>query len=97
VELDRGLIEVPLHHVQVELVPGHRAAFYVTANAPGRVVEGIFVSVKDISARDRWLLLALAGMGVQVKGWHVAPGCVCQEMKRCLSCAGTLRRVRLLS
>ena len=54
-----------MHHVQVEMVPGHRAAFYVNANAPSRAVEGIFVSVKIAQLATA---TALAGMGGTSEG-----------------------------
>ena len=68
-DLDRRLLELPLHHIEVEVVPDHCSTFYITTNTPDRTVGGIFVSVKDELARDRWLRV-LAAMEVRVKGLH---------------------------
>ena len=67
---DRQLLEMPLHHIQVELVPGHDNKFHLTM--PNRAVDGIFAAVTNRAARDRWLF-ALSAMQVKVKDWHPAP------------------------
>ena len=100
-ELDHRVLDIPLHHVKVVLVPDHCNTFCLTANTPERAEEGIFVLVKDSSARDRWLS-ALAAMKVQVEGpGHLAPGLpdLRQELafRRRLSCTGTLPLVCWLS
>jgi hypothetical protein len=96
-ELDRRLLEMPLHHILVELVPGHDNMFHVTANLPDRAVDGIYVTVKDRGARDRWLS-ALSAMQVKVKDWRPAPGMAREwKMERPLANTGTLPLVRWLS
>jgi hypothetical protein len=95
-ELDRRLLELPLHHAQVEVVPGHSSTFYVTANTPDRAVDGIYVSVRDGLARDRWLW-ALAAMEVKVKGLHLVPGLSARETEPWFLDAGAWPLVRWLS
>ena len=95
-ELDRRLLELPLHHAQVEVVPDHCSTFYVTANTPGRVVLGIYVSVRDGPARDRWLW-ALAAMEVKVKGLHLVPTLSARETEPWFHDAGARPLVRWLS
>ena len=95
-ELDRRLLELPLHHAQVEVVPDHCSAFYVTANKPGRVVVGIYVSVRDGLARDRWLW-ELAAMEVKVKGLHLVPRLSARETEPWFLDAGAWPLVRWLS
>ena len=95
-ELDRRLLELPLHHAQVEVVPDHCSTFYITANTPDRAVEGIYVSVRDGLAHDRWLW-ALAAMGVKVKGLYLVPGLSAQETEPWFLDAGARPLVRWLS
>ena len=95
-ELDRRLLELPLHHVQVEVVPDHCNTFYITANTPDRAVEGIFASVKGKLARDRWLW-ALAAMEVKVEGLHLVPELSARETEPWFLDAGAWPLVHWLS
>ena len=95
-ELDSRLLELPLHHALVEVVPDHCSTFYVTANTPDRAVEGIYVSVRDGLARDRWLW-ALAAMDVKVKGLHLVRGLSAQETEPWFLDTGARPLVRWLS
>jgi hypothetical protein len=92
---DRRLLEMPLHHIQVELVPGHDNKFHLTM--PNRDLDGIFAAVTNRAARDRWLC-ALSAMQVKVKDWRPAPDMARDwNMQRPLANSGTLPLVRWLS
>ena len=96
-EWNQRLLEMPFPHILVELVPGHDNMFHVTANMPNQTLAGIFISVQDRAARDRWLS-ALSAMQVKVNDWHLAPGMASEwKMEQPLTNTRTLPLVRWLS
>ena len=64
------LVEVPLWHLIVQMVPVYDNMFHILIDAKEDAAnQGIFVVLRDRLMRDRWLH-ALSALDVRVKGWH---------------------------
>ena len=71
-ELDKNLLSMPLPYTAVILMPERDNMLELKVNLPKTneqpLRNGIFVEVRDRSARERWLA-ALSVMHVKIEGW----------------------------
>lgn len=64
------LVQVPLWHLIVQMVPDYDNMFHILIDAEEDAAnQGIFVVLRDRLLRDSWLH-ALSAVEVRIKGWH---------------------------
>ena len=97
-ELDETMMCVPLQYAKVHLVPDCDNMFQISvlSQVADGIGHGIFVAVRDRSARDRWLA-SLSGIpGMKIDGWLPSPDTAYEvEIRNCMN--GALPLVKWIS
>jgi hypothetical protein len=97
-ELDEAMMCVPLQYANVHLVPNCDNMFQlsVLSQVADGIGHGIFVAVRDRSARDRWLASLSVITGMKIDGWLPCPDMDCEvERRNCMN--GALPLVKWIS
>ncbi len=97
-ELDETMMCVPLQYAKVHLVPDFDNMFQISvlSQVADGIGHGIFVAVRDRSARDRWLASLSAITETKIDGWLPSPDMAC-EVERRLCMNGALPLVKWIS
>jgi hypothetical protein len=97
-ELDETMMCVPLQYANVHLVPDCDNMFQlsVLSQVADGIGHGIFVAVRDRSARDRWLASLSVIPDMKIDGWLPSPDMACEvERRNCMN--GALPLVKWIS
>jgi hypothetical protein len=97
-ELDETMMCVPLQYAKVHLVPDCDNMFHISvlSQSADGIGHGIFVAVRDRSARDRWLASLSVIPGMKIDGWLPSPDMACEaESRNCMN--GALPLVKWIS
>jgi hypothetical protein len=97
-ELDKTMMCVPLQYAKVHLVPDCDNMFQISVLSPvaDGIGHGIFVAVRDRSARDRWLASLSVIPDMKIDGWLPSPDMACEvERRNCMN--GALPLVKWIS
>jgi hypothetical protein len=97
-ELDETMMCVPLQYAKVHLVPDCDNMFQISvlSQVADGIGHGIFVAVRDRSARDRWLASLSVIPDMKIDGWLPSPDMACEvESRNCMN--GALPLVKWIS
>ena len=97
-ELDEAMMCVPLQYAKVHLVPDCDNMFQISvlSQVADGIGHGIFVAVRDRSARDRWLASLSVIPDMKIDGWLPSPDMACEvERRNCMN--GALPLVKWIS
>jgi len=97
-ELDETMMCVPLQYAKVHLVPDCDNMFQISvlSQVADGIGHGIFVAVRDRSARDRWLASLSVIPDMKIDGWLPSPDMACEvESRNCMN--GELPLVKWIS
>jgi hypothetical protein len=97
-ELDETMMCVPLQYAKVHLVPDCDNMFQISvlSQVADGIGHGIFVAVRDRSARDRWLASLSVIPDMKIDGWLPSPDMACEvERRNCMN--GALPLVKWIS
>ena len=97
-ELDETMMCVPLQYAKVHLVPDCDNMFQISvlSQVADGIGHGIFVAVRDRSARDRWLASLSVIPDMKIDGWLLSPDMACEvESRNCMN--GALPLVKWIS
>jgi hypothetical protein len=98
-ELDETMMCVPLQYAKVHLVPDCDNMFHLSVLshvADVGIGHGIFVAVRNRSARDRWLASLSVITDMKIDGWLPCPDMDCEvESRNCMN--GALPLVKWIS
>ena len=97
-ELDETMMCVPIQYAKLHLVTNCDNMFQISvlSQVADKIGHGIFVAVRDRSARDRWLSSLSVIPDMKIDGWLPSPDMDCEvESRNCMN--GALPLVKWIS